>query len=212
MIQLEPTSVRRNKLTQRDSAGYRLSPDGQPIVINIEVRSGVSQEQVTTAELFADYWSKVGIRAVVKAEERSLFETRKEAGEHDVMMQDASGGMYPLFQAHWYIPIQSTSIFAPFYGQWYQSGGRSGEEPPAEIKRLYDLYERALATSDSQERLALEREIMEINGENLWMIGTVSIPKNICIAKENLRNVPEVGAFTMAWPVSANPEQFFFQD
>ena len=58
-------------LTQRDSAGYRLSPDGQPIVINIEVRSGVSQEQVTTAELFADYWSKVGIRAVVKAEERS---------------------------------------------------------------------------------------------------------------------------------------------
>ena len=81
-------------LTQRDSAGYRLSPDGQPIVINIEVRSGVSQEQVTTAELFADYWSKVGIRAVVKAGEKPL-ETRKEAGEHDVMMQDASGGMYP---------------------------------------------------------------------------------------------------------------------
>lgn len=198
-------------LTKRDKDGYRLGPDGKPIMITIEVRTGVSQEQIDTAELFVKYWKDVGIKTAVKAEERSLFETRKTAGEFDVMMQDATCDPYALFSMHWFVPITTSCVYGPLYGLWYVTKGASGVEPPNEIKKLLQLYEKAVGTPVDSERKALIKSIFDILSRNVYMIGTVSLPRNICIAKENLRNVPEVGFFTMSWPLSANPEQFFFK-
>lgn len=198
-------------LTKRDKDGYRLGPDGKPVTITIEVRTGVSQEQIDTAELFVKYWKDVGIKAAVKAEERSLFETRKTAGEFEVMMQDATCDPYALFSMHWFVPITTSCVYGPLYGLWYVTKGASGIEPPSEVKKLLELYERAVGTAVDSERKAIVKSIFDILSRNVYMIGTVSLPRNICIAKENLRNVPEVGFFTMSWPLSANPEQFFFK-
>jgi len=125
-------------------------------------------------------------------------------------MQDTTCDRYPIFSMNWFVPITTSCVYGPLYGLWYVTDGKSGVEPPSEIKKLLTLYEKAVGTTVESERRGLIKSIFDILSRNVYMIGTVSLPRNICITKNNLRNVPEVGFFTMAWPLSANPEQFFF--
>ena len=52
------------------------------------------------------------------------------------------------------------------------SGGSEGEEPPAEVKRLYEIYQEFPSTASRQDRAELERQASRIHAENVFMIGT----------------------------------------
>lgn len=194
-------------LNKRDKDGYRLRPDGKTLELTIE-----NYESPDVYELVASFWNKVGIKTAVKTEERSLWTTRVTAGEHQIAGY-AIGGLLWQIDPLWYIPVSRTTYWAPLYGLWYESNGKSGEKPPTEMLRLIELYEKLKITPSEGKRILIGREILRIHSKNLWMIGILGEAKRPTVVKNNLRNVPSVifDDFRMQCEGKLNPEQFFFK-
>lgn len=195
-------------LTKRDKDGYRLRPDGKTLAVTI-MASTHHTTSIDIMQLVARYWKDLGIKVEINAIERSLFETRKDANEHEILTFSIADGMEPLIDQY-HAP---STRWCPLWYDWLSTGGKSGEEPPKEIKRLWDIYQKeAISVVSESQRNALIREIMRLHSENLWIIGTVGIPWMMAVVKNNLRNVPEEA---VTWhpgsPGVTRPEQFFFK-
>ncbi|MGQ9632385.1 MAG: ABC transporter substrate-binding protein [bacterium] len=203
-------------LTGRDSEGFRLRPDGKTLALTIEVVP-VFGPWVDVSELVKEYWEAIGVKTAVKVEERSLFYARVQGAEHDVAVWSLDWALHPLVSPVRFIPYNAAgSRFAPLCGLWYESGGKSGVEPWGDLKRVVDLYERAKVTIDEMEKIRLAQEILRINAENVWSIGTVGlIPSTMAlgVAKNNFRNVPEVAIsdVILMSPGNTDPPQYFFK-
>ncbi|HOQ67106.1 MAG TPA: ABC transporter substrate-binding protein [Candidatus Atribacteria bacterium] len=197
--------------TERSTDGYRILPGGQVLAITVMVRNE-DPEIIDAAELIKGYWDKLGIKVAIQTMERSLFDVRQTAGEYQILMLFHGAGIDPLLEATWLFCTDRGNKFAPLCGLWYSSGGKSGEEPPPEIAKLHAIYEEAISIVSDSRRKELVKEAVCLHSENLWTIGTVHIPWVICLAKNDLRNVPEVA--TSDHPISpgcARFEQFYFR-
>lgn len=203
-------------LTRRDSDGFRLRPDGKRIAVVIEYWPEEPATKTPMSELVKDYWEAVGIQVALRPQDRSLNAQRAEANEIDVNVWHGGG----VSDASWpftlslvpALPHKGIS-WAPEWGLWKESGGREGIEPPPEVKLLFELGDRFLATTDEVLRLALAREIWRSQAENVWMIGTVGTAPYPIIITENLRNIPEQAIFSgdLLWLHGYHPEQFFLK-
>ena len=78
-------------------------------------------------------------------------------------------------------------------------GGKTGTEPPPDMLRALDLFGQIELTVDEEEQIRLFKEIIEINRQNLWVIGTVGAIPQLFIVKNTFRNVPEVAVG--CWPL-----------
>ncbi|HOP56214.1 MAG TPA: ABC transporter substrate-binding protein [bacterium] len=196
-------------LTKRDKDGFRLLPDGDPLNLTIEV-APIFADWVTVCEMVANYWSKIGIKTAIKVVQDTLYYTRARAGEPDIVAfpfdNTAAWGIL-VFPDH-VIGTHSAVPWIPDYSRWYLSGGKSGEEPSGDIKRIYQLWDRAISTANEKERSAAIKGIIDIHKRNIYLIGTVGDDPLICIAKNNLKNVPDG---VDQWPCLGFPEQFFFK-
>ena len=67
------------------------------------------------------------------------------------------------------------------------------------MKRVIKLFRQLEQTVDENEQIRLFKEIIEINRQNLWVIGTVGQIPQIFIVKDTFRNVPEVAV--ACWPL-----------
>ncbi|MGQ9630497.1 MAG: hypothetical protein ACUVXI_09315 [bacterium] len=112
-----------------------------------------------------------------------------------------------------YSPVDSGHLGGQLYSLWYQSGGKSGEEPPPDIKRTIELYEQIQMTVNEDERKRLMREVLELNAENIWTIGITSPAPLPWVVKNNFRNVPDHDFATWPYPNPGpiHPEQMFFK-
>ena len=117
---------------------YRLRPDDKPLAVTIEFWPGEGPK-TRICELIKDYQEKVRVEVAIKPEERSFNEIRRNANEVDVNVWylDRSSKLRT------YIPWTSKFFnFKSELGQgvlwqdWYDTGGKAGEEPPEKIKRM----------------------------------------------------------------------------
>ncbi len=210
-IEYDPAEANRIldslELTERDKDGYRLCPDGRTLAITIIATTHVDQS-IDIMQLVAGYWKDLGIKVVVTPLEHSLFNVRTEANEFEVKTWSIGGGVNPLIDQY----LAPNSHWCPLWHRWLSTGGESGEEPPEEVKRLWEIYQEAIATTSEEERNALLKEAMRLHAENNWIIGTVGIPWRIVVVKNNLRNVPEECIYWWpGFPGVTRPEQFFFK-
>jgi len=207
---------RANKLLdeiglKRGPDGYRLRPDGKRLEIVIETRQPLPWPDV--AEMVSKYWNAVGVKTDVKEEENSLWTTRVNAGEHEVVTQ----GFYchPLLVGNSSFNLTGWPAWAPLWQLWYKSGGKSGEKPIEDVIRILNLWEKYKATTNPDYRVKLGEEIMKIHAKNLWIIGAGGRHQNwVCIAKNNFRNVPPSGSTVYVNPDTEgflHPEQFFIK-
>ncbi|MGC8971469.1 MAG: ABC transporter substrate-binding protein, partial [bacterium] len=95
-------------------------------------------------------------------------------------------------------------------------GGKGGEEPKGDLKKAIKLYDEAIKTTNAAKRLSLAKEIIRLNSENLWTIGTVGLAPatmGVGVVKNNFRNVPEkaLSDVTLSSPGNTHPEQYFFE-
>jgi len=200
---------------KRGSDGYRLRPDGKRLELVLEFSEGETPKRRTT-ELVQRYWDAIGIKIAVKEEDGSLVSTRVTANLIQIGLWhgDRCAFLFPTVPYYW-VPMRfkEESPWCPAWAQWYATGGKAGEEPPKEIKRLLTLYEKMQEVMSEKERIRLGKEILKSNAENLWTIGTVGLAPHPVIAKNNLRNVPEKGYW--GWDLmrlnAYHPEQVFFK-
>jgi len=191
---------------------YRLRPDGKVLALTIEFTPAFGP-WADALELIKEYWEAVGVKTAVKSEERSLFYTRKNAADHDVAVWTGAAGMQTVLGPRWYLPYSNESLHAVLYALWYNTGGKSGVEPKGDLRKTLELYDRIKATTDEGEQIQLWDEIMRLNAENLWVLGTLSSPPLIGVVKNNFRNIAEHGIYTWIGhsPGSLDPEQFFIK-
>lgn len=196
---------------KKDSEGFRLGPDGKRISFNIMVIPALG-DFLDSTQLTAQYWQAVGVDAKVQTVDRTLFYDRKDNNDQDASVFLGSGGMGDaLFEPTFYFPFWNESLFAVPWGNWYASGGKSGEEPTAAAKKQMELYREVLKTADVGKQNELMQQLLNIAADEFYAIG-ISTPGPLFSAvKNNLHNVYDRPfAWTYPSPVASNTEQYFF--
>ena len=180
-------------LTERDGNGNRLRPDGQPLELTIDTFVYETGVNATDAyELVKQYWAEVGVVMNINVLDPTLWRERMYASEQDIAGYTVAGLLWDI-DPLWYIPTSESSYWAPLFGTWYATGGTGGEEPPANIVELMDLYDQLVGEPDEAARIELGQQILGIHDESIFMIGTVTAPFQPTVKNNNLVNVLEVG-------------------
>lgn len=203
-------------LDKRDKDGFRLRPDGKPLQITIDFWPGEGgPAKISIVELVQNYWSKVGVKTTSRQLERSLLQVRRQAGDFDATIWHTGQCSDPLWILNpWhFVPNSWEFSTGPQWAVWYISWGKSGEEPPEEVKKALKLWETVQTSLDEKKQIEAGKEMLRLFVENLWGIGTVGLQPWPVIAKNNLRNVPEGGLLAWDWVYLARyrPEQFFLK-
>jgi peptide/nickel transport system substrate-binding protein len=193
------------------SDGRRHRSDGKRLQISLDVMVSI-QSWVDMAEIVASNFKSVGIDAEVKSEAMELFRQRTQSAAHDIALWSGDGGIEVLLEPRWYFPYSSESLNAPLYAQWFQSGGKKGEEPPPAIKELMDTYNQIIGSVSEEKKKELFGKIIKANEENLWVIGLVHDPPDFYVVSKDMYNVPKKDFQSWIYPNPGpiHPEQFFF--
>lgn len=196
---------------KKDSEGFRLGPDGKRISFNIMVIPALG-DFLDSTQLTAQYWQAVGIDAKVQTVDRTLFYDRKDNNDHDAAVFLGSGGMGDaLFEPTFYFPFWNESLFAVPWGNWYASGGKSGEEPSAPAKKQMELYREILKSADIAKQNELMQQLLNIAADEFYVIGINSPGPLFSAVKNNMHNIyPRPFAWTYPSPVASGTEQYFF--
>ena len=201
--------------SKRNSNGIRLGPDGKPIRISFETISG---ELADVGELVSTNWRAVGVDSQFKEIERSLHSTQIFANEHDLVVWNGDGGtrgdLY--LNPRIYIPNSPfESEHATRWALWNQNkDAPEAQEPPAAVKKMYDLYRDFTAAGSQAEQKRIMDELLDIVEETFHVMGIMFPNPTITLAKNNFRNVPKTLILGWSYP-SDSPvgvEQFFFDN
>ena len=205
------------ELTERNSKGLRLLPDGRPIEIIIQ-SAGESTEESDILELVHDNWLKIGVKLYTRPSQREVFRNRVFSGnslmavwsgiENGIPTADMSPGELA--------PSSQQQLHWPKWGKFYETSGQSGEEPTMssviDLARLNDQWVHADSNS---EREKIWHEMLDIHADQMFSIGTVcGVPQPIVVSNR-LRNVPQEGLYN--WEPGAyfgiyQPDTFWFDE
>jgi len=199
-------------LDKRGGNGFRLAPDGQPLVVNVAAVTALGV-YADVAELLTQYWQAVGIDARFAAMDRTRFYEEKTASQHDVVLWGAtSGGIDVFIDPRDYFPFSTESNFAVDWAKYYIGDG--GQEPPDFVKEQWALYDQIKATSNPEAQIELFQRILDITADQFYQIGISTAAPTLAVVSDRLANVPE--NTPTGWihpdPGTLNPEQFFFRD
>jgi peptide/nickel transport system substrate-binding protein len=204
-------------LPDKDGDGNRLKPDGSKLSFLIEVSTEGVVAPVDEVTMVASYWQAVGVDAQLKAEDRSLLYTRKNANDHDCVVWQGPGALSDaILDPRWYMPFNNESNYAEAWVTWYQQPANPqtpAEEPPEPVKQQFALYEQLKATTDAAAQIEIFKQLLEISKEQFYAMG-VSLPgSGYGIVKNTFKNVPESmpDANLFMTPGPTNPEQYYIE-
>ena len=197
MTEYDP--ARANKLLdemglKKGADGVRMRSDGKPLTILWEY----TLQYVWSAEfpaLIAEYWQNVGVNVLLKEVNTQLCREKQKANTLDITSE-------------WMAPYEPSMIsspqlfvvpyasFWPIMGtpwmDWKTSDGKSGEEPPSWVKRLWEIADEFKTTVPGSERyMELGKEMIALNFQNLVVIGTLGEIPLITVVNNRMGNVPE---------------------
>ncbi len=180
-------------LTQRDGDGFRLRPDGETLSLLLD-SPGEKTATIDSIELVIEYWGAIGIKANANHTERSAYRARRNANETQVNVWEMGFMMYPS-NPLFLIASSSGSDFGADLGVWYNTGGAEGQEPPEAMKEALRAYDQIKQTPDTAQKNELFHRILELQAENIWVLGLVGGVKETLIVKNHMRNVPDESIF-----------------
>lgn len=180
-------------LTDSDGDGTLERADGKPLVVRLVYTS--QGAPLKMMELVRDYWSAVGVRVDVK--EVTSDEYRAAGNNNDL---DLTTWSYDKRSSP-NISQDTTNLVPPFgdffnpgtgfaWAAWKKTDGAEGIEPPADIKKLWDLADQFISVSmGTEESDRIGAEIVQIHTDNLLKIGTVGQVVSPFVWRNDLKNV-----------------------
>jgi peptide/nickel transport system substrate-binding protein len=174
----------------------RLLPNGKPFSFVLET----IEEFVPMSEMVVEFWNKVGVNAVLKPQERTFYLTRGKNGDRDAQAFTLDGVAEFNLRSTAFGKLRPGNAFDDLefqarHKEWLESDGASGEEPPAEIKRLYEqCLQFPSLRPGSAEYEKLGKSITTTLVKNLWFIG-LSVAPRVIIISNKLGNTPALGTF-----------------
>ena len=186
-------------LDKKGRDGIRLLPNGQPAVIVVEHTSEKADE-VDNMTLVKDHWKKVGIRMELRAQTTDNFRLRTSSGEAVMTAYAGVTTSAPTINTSpkEFAPVMLGGLQWPKWGLFIESSGKQGEpcdmEEGKKLLELLRLWERS--TDDATRRKAWD-EILAVNAEQVFSIGTVNSVRQPLTTSKMVKNVPEKGYW--AW-------------
>ncbi len=197
----------------KGSDGFRTFPDGSELLIVMQT-AGTGAGELDTAELVTEWWNTVGIKTELVQKTREDYWASAGANEVMVATWTTDRGLVPMVDPIYQFPFDTRSWMGPAFGLWYNTGGTDGEEPPAEIKEVMDLYDQYKVTTDAAQQVEIGKQIVRIASTKLFVIGTVGLVPTPVVVKNNFMNVPD--KHTADWiimtPGTLDPAHFYFSD
>jgi peptide/nickel transport system substrate-binding protein len=171
-------------LTKKDSAGFRLRPDGQTLELVWETSGPPVRPW---QELVKEYLGKIGIKIIIQPREN--YAARVNSPELQMGMW-MFGGDLPRMRED-LIPVGSRGGWGTEWKRWFDTGGKEGEKPPEDLIKVNDLINQSYATADQKETIKLAQDAGRIHMKNLWIIGVVGEAPRAGVIKNNFKNLPE---------------------
>jgi len=180
---------------------YRLRPDGKRIAVVFPYRELEGPKQRIN-ELAQEYWKAIGIDVTLKQVSSKLFWEMVNANEVDLggkhLDMNTVTGLYSCTFCR-FRPSWGVSNGRPWQ-TWYNTDGAQGEEPPPDVKELFELSDRWLTMPpDTDEWRALGKELMKRNVEGMYQVGTVGMGPQPVLVADNLHNIPDEGSWWYDW-------------
>ena len=193
------SASRRHALITLDGDGFRLLPDGRSATIIVE-HPGEATEEADVLTLVEDHYKKVGLKLVHRKQDTNNFRLRVFSGEAimtayagyttAVPTADASPGEF--------CPTQQGGLQWSRWGMFVQSNGKQGEKCDFQpVVQLLDLYRQWQKAPDEAARRKAWDQILSINVDQVFSIGTVNNVLQPIVVGPHLRNVPKEGYW--AW-------------
>ena len=204
-------------LKDSDGDGTRERPDGKPLVVRLVYSS--QGAPVKMQELVRDYWSAVGVRVDLKEVTSDEYRAAGNNNDLDLTVWKYDGNAGPTIS-------QDVTVFVPPFGDffnpgtgfdwaaWKKTNGAEGVEPPADIKKLWDLGESFIQVEfGSAESNAIGKEIVDIHVDNMLKIGTVGDIVAPFLYRNDLQNVKPIKAKTydFYWTYPYRPQQWWLK-
>ncbi|MGC1495742.1 MAG: ABC transporter substrate-binding protein [Sulfitobacter sp.] len=202
-------------VVDKDGDGMRELPNGDPLTLNLQVATqGIS---IKIVELVGQTWRDVGINNTVKEVTSDEYRSSQSSNQLDVTLWEKS---VPLA-----VVLGNGEIFIPPYdnyfnmrtamlwGEYVDSDGASGVEPPAYAKEMMEDIKAFQATPvGTPESDALGLKLVENMTNNLLFIGTVKEQKPIYF-DASLKNVTEFKTASYAYyrTYPYRPSQWFLE-
>ncbi|MFW6023055.1 MAG: ABC transporter substrate-binding protein, partial [Halanaerobiaceae bacterium] len=166
-----------------DGNGWR-EWQGEELIFPIEYYT-VTPAATPGVEMAKRFWEDVGIRVDVKQIDVSLWWERWEANE--------------IASAIWHLgppsALERTDFLVPFdvniprWSLWWNTEGDEGIEPLPWAKDMYEARQNLVRATTAEEKLKYEKEIWELQAENIPLIGTVVNPPAPFVYSNKLGNI-----------------------
>ncbi len=204
-------------LKDSDGDGTLERPDGKPLVVRLVYSS--QGAPVKMQELVRDYWSAVGVRVDLKEVTSDEYRAGGNNNDLDLTVWKYDGNAGPTIS-------QDITVFVPPFGDyfnpgtgfdwasWKKTGGKEGIEPPADIKKLWELGEKFIQVEfGSDESNKIGKMITDIHVQNMLKIGTVGDIVAPFMYRNDLNNVKPLKAKTydFYWAYPYRPQQWFLE-
>ena len=189
-------------MDQRDANGWRLDPEGNPFVIEFQVRTDF-YDCMPTAELYTEYWKAVGVNTTLKAVDPSLEGQLVTANE--VKATD-------LFDVStlWYYQSYGWGRWDTLWNLWWGSAGEDGEEPPQWYKDFRTLVETIMSVSPEEGRWEVTPACEQIVYDQVCYFVPTVFQKQLRIENKKMGNTTtHEEAFSIAQTLSM--EQCYFK-
>jgi peptide/nickel transport system substrate-binding protein len=206
-------------LAERDAEGYRLRPDGERL--RLEFLGLVSYADFAAiAEMIGRQWTRIGVDATVKrdvdtAGDGGAKDQESRLGEIQLAVFAAGSEDVFLYPDETFPSSMEglSGVLGPPYVRWFRTGGKEGNEPPAKMVEVMDLWRKAYVTLDEAERTAMGARIHAIIIEEAFAIGLLRGgigPYGMYVAKTTLGNVPARVVNAMTGTLNMYPMTFYF--
>ena len=185
-------------LTERNSDGVRLLPDGRLLELVVET-AGEETQQADVLELLHDTWLDAGIKLYTRLSQREVFRSRVYAGETQLAVWSGMDNGIPTadFSPEELAPVQQIQLQWPMWGQFVETGGKAGEpvDMPS-VQELLDLNNQWRLAGDRAERERIWHRMLDIHADQLFSIGIVCCSRQPVVVSSRLHGVPEEGIYS----------------
>ncbi len=180
-------------MMDKDGDGFRELPNGDKLVLNMQFATQGIAGQVV--ELVSQYWSEAGIQTTVKEITPDEYRSAQSSNALDVGMWEKGQPMGIVLGNNelWVAPFENyfAHRVGMLWGEYLESDGAKGVEPPDYVKQLNDDINAFQSTPvGSDESNELGARLVQNMTENLLFIGTALTPDPIYY-RNALKNVVE---------------------
>lgn len=204
---------------EKDSEGFRLRPDGQPLVINLIY--AIQWGDPALHELAKEYWEGIGVRVELREMSTEAYRAMAANNDHDIQVTNSGTETEaPLYSNPFRLyPPFGDAALEPLFGapwvEWRNSEGAQGIEPPDDIKPLWDLTDQWKSSlPGSDDYVSLGQQLAQAQIDRGMIIGTITSAPVITIVSRRLENVPQlsINAFEYYRTYPYRTDQWFFTE